>query len=82
MELVPRALFEGPEGLTVRVSREGVAVLRCDAHGAHLIPERAVELAFELLGTYAPDTLEAIERAVRAERLRLVQSGAGPEGAA
>jgi len=82
MELVPSLLFDGTEGLKVTLSPEGDALITTtDPHGAQLVPERAVALCFELLGTYAPALLEVIEREVRSQRLRLVNGG-GPEDAA
>lgn len=81
MELLPQLLFEGPEGLRVELSPEGDAVLTLGAHqAAHLVPERSVALAFALLDAYAPDLLDAVEREVHAQRLRLVQGGADPGG--
>ena len=80
MKLLPPLAFDGPEGLRVDVSPEGDAVLRApEPHGAQLVPERAVALAFALLELYAPELLDAFEREVRAQRLRVV---AGPEDAA
>ena len=81
MELLPQILFDGPEGLVLALSREGDAVFRVtDPAGAQLVPERAVALCFEILEVYSPELLRAIEREVRASRLRLV--GGGPEDAA
>ena len=75
MRLLPRQVFGGPEGLVVLVSQEdGTATFRAGC--ARLTPERSVELAFGLLDVFAPPTvMDAIEREVRAERLRLVEGG-------
>lgn len=75
MQLLNQPIFEGPEGLRVTVSQRGYAGFETGAGTAHLTPERAVALAFELLGTYAPEVMEAVERAVRAQRLRVVRGG-------
>ena len=77
MELLPRLIFDGPEALAVTVSAEGDAVFRAGPNGAQLVPERAVAVAFALLDVYAPELMAAIEREVRAQRLRLVQGGGG-----
>jgi hypothetical protein len=82
MQLLPRPIFEGPEGLRVVLDPDGAAVFGPDrAHGPDLAlaPDRAVALAFALLDTFAPSMMDAIEREVRAQRLRLVQ-GCEPGG--
>ncbi len=81
MKLVPPIVF-AEAGLVVTLSPEGDAVFRVSGgETAQLVPERAVALCFDLLGTYAPALMDAINREVRAQRLRLVQGG-GPEDAA
>ena len=44
-----------------------------------LVPESAVSLAFAVLDAYVPALMDAIQREVRAQRLRVVQGGAGPQ---
>ncbi len=73
MELLPRLVFDGPEALVVTLSPEGDALFRTPQAGAQLVPERACALACDLLSIYAPELMQAIEREVRAQRLRLVQ---------
>jgi hypothetical protein len=76
LELIPRQIFDGPEGLRVSVSPSGAALLGYSSpQPAELPPDRAVALAFALLDEYAPQLMVAIEREVRAQRLRLVQGG-------
>ena len=74
MQLVPDRIFDGAEGLAVTVSPQGDAVFHAE-RPAHLLPERALALAFALLVLYAPTLMAAIEREVRAQRLRVVQGG-------
>ena len=82
MELLSQPIFD-EEGLVVSLSPRGrvVMTLETQAEGVALTPEQSVALALELLGTCAPYLLDAIEREVQGQRLRLVQGGP-PEDAA
>lgn len=74
MRLLPSPVYDHG-GLRVTADPAGFVAFATDEDHAHLIPEDSMALALALIELHAPALMRAIEREVRAQRLRLVQGG-------